>query len=252
MCVNKGGIMTDAKFWEYVALAKWPCDYNKAKIMYRKLFSREECDEFSKIKSKYYRELYTYITAKDPDNDLGVGDDGFSFNDLLNHIIGLGKKNYDKCLKDFELVKKLAKEYEESYAYCIPYDSDYDEKTNPYTIDNIVKSAKSCIQEIEYFDKMDKDGKYLMPIVTELRYLEAWVLGVLVEKNENGLKGLIGNKAKVEKATKAIVKFFKDEYLELPRKFTERRKDGSDFHGFCTAMFNNLCDDAELVLEYLK
>jgi hypothetical protein len=242
--------MTDKQFWTNVELAKWPCDYNKAKIMYRKLFSREECAEFRSIKGKYHKELDRYITQKDHDNSLGVGDDGY--NDLLNYIIGLGKKTYDKCLKDFELVKKLSESYEEPYCYCIPYDSDYDEKTNPYTINKIVKSAKSCIQEIEYFDKMDKDGKYLMPIVTELRYLEAWVLGVLVEKNENGLKGLIGNKAKVEKATKAIDKFFNDEYLELPRKFTERRENGSNFNGFCTAKFNNLCDDAELVLEYLK
>ena len=247
---NKGDTMTDAKFWEFVELAKWPCDYNKAKIMYRKLLSKEECAEFRKIKSRFYKAMDAYISEKDPDNDLGLGDDGY--NDLLSHIIGLGEDNYKKCLKDFELVKKLSETYKESFDYCIPYDFDYDEKTNPYTLKSILEGSKACIEELKYFDKMNKTGNHLAPIASELRYLEAWVLGVLVEKNENGLKGLIGNKAKVEKATKAIDKFFEDEYLELPRKFTERRKDGSDFHGFCTAMFNNLVDDAELVLEYLK
>jgi hypothetical protein len=246
---NKSDNMTDARFWELVELAKWPCNHEKAKIMYRKLLSKEECKEFRKIKSKYYNRMDAYISEKD-ENELGVGDDGY--NDLIHHIIGLGEDNYKKCINDFKLVEKLSETYKESFDYCIPYDSDYDEKTNPYTLKSILEHSKACIKELQYFDEMDKKGNYLAPINSELRLLEAWVLGFIITGGEKGLNRLIEEKKYVEKATKAIDKFFEDEYLELPRKFTERRKDGSDFHGMCTAMFNNLCYDAELVLEYIK
>jgi hypothetical protein len=57
--------------------------------------------------------------------ELPCSDDGFS--DLLAHIVGLGKEEYCAVLENPKLAFDRANkhDYEESFAYCIPYEEDY-------------------------------------------------------------------------------------------------------------------------------
>lgn len=51
-----------------------------------------------------------------------------SWSDLLAHIVGLGREEYDACVADPERAHKRATAYDytESFSYCIPYESEYD------------------------------------------------------------------------------------------------------------------------------
>lgn len=70
----------------------------------------------------------------------------------------------------------------------------------------------------------------------------------LKNPTEDNLKILVNHKEYINKASKKIAKFFEKNYRELPRKFTEARKDGSNFN----AILDNTVGDAEEVLEYLN
>ena len=243
-------IMTDEdRFWELVKVANWPKDgYEKPKMKYLKMLSKEEAKEFCSMKAKFYKQLSN--VARDVD---GMGDDGF--NDLINHIIGLGKKAYYEALNNVKLVQKRANDddYKESFAYCFPYEDDYG-KDNQYTYNNVVKVAKSAIKEIEYMINMDKDDIWLKEISGELYLLRLDLEAFLTSSynKEEKLIQLIVHKKAVSKYCKKIDKFFEDNYLELPRKFTEDRKDGSNFNGMCTSVIENTIDYAEQVLEFEK
>lgn len=49
------------------------------------------------------------------------------FNDLLDHIIGLGKDEYERTLENPELayIRSEKANYVESFSYCIPWKGDY-------------------------------------------------------------------------------------------------------------------------------
>ena len=58
-----------------------------------------------------------------------------SFSDLLSHVVGLGKKEFSKVMKNpllaynRSMAKYGTKEgYEESFLYAIPYHTDYPKK----------------------------------------------------------------------------------------------------------------------------
>ena len=245
--------MTDDRFWELVKQADWPNkDYEKVKIHYVKTLSREQSKLFRASASKFYRELDEKIEVSPFRYGLNVGDDGY--NDLLYHIIGLGKEEYYKHLNNIGFVKRLGNSYgyKESFSYCIPYDGDYAEKS-PYSINYVIRNAKSSIKEIDMFLKMDKGSNWLKPINKDLNYIKSIFDAFIICPKEN-LKELVSPVIKndIEKIVKKIDKFFDKNYLELPRKFTNSRSDGSNFRGMCTTMFENTIDDAERVLEYMK
>jgi hypothetical protein len=239
--------MCEDRFWNLVALAKWPCDYDKMKIKYMKLLSKDECKSFRNTLGVAYKMLDTIITSM----PLGCSDDGYD--DLTHHIIGLGEKEYYKHLNNKKLVQKMAddRNYEENYAYCLPYDEDYSE-AGQYSIKSVISIAKSGLKEINRMCKLDKNANHLTPIANELLGLSRKLSMFLEYSDRDGLEKLVEQKEYVVKACKKIQKFFDNNYLELPRKFTEDREDGSNFNGMSTAIFENCIDSAENVLEFLK
>ncbi len=239
--------MPEDKFWELVEMVKWPCDHHKGKVKYLKAMDRDTCKSFRKTFAKAYNELH-----KVADNmELGVGDDGYS--DLLHHIVGLGKKVFYKHCNDSSLIQKRADEsdYKESYAYCIPYDSDYSDD-GPFTLKHLVRLAKMSRDEVKKIRKMDignhwnqDNWKHLEPIGEELDKIQNLMIQFLNDPTEKGLEYLMKLKDFVKQATKSIEKFFNDNYMELPRKFT-------DGNGFRTALIQNTVSDASNILEFIK
>ncbi|TRZ83697.1 hypothetical protein D4R86_00255 [bacterium] len=238
----------EARFWELVELAKWPCETDKMKIKYLVMLSKKECAEFRKYLIRAYGILDDLVS----ESIEGVGDDGYS--DLLYHIIGLGEKEFYRHAHKPSLIQKRANsgDYKECFSYCVPYDGDYD-KNNQYTSQSIKTIATQSMKEIEFFDKMDnKETKWLTHIRQEMNSIEMLMQNFLDNQTQEGLEDMIEYKVWLEKATKRIDKFFEKNYRELPRKFTDDRKNGSNYNGMCTAIFNNTVSDAEIVLEYLK
>jgi len=130
--------MTEDRFWELVAEADWPNQgCNMPRYWYRCHVSKEEANEF---RNMYYavRNLVDKFIGPDR-NPAGGGDDSHS--DLCAHIVGLGKKQFYAHMNDYSLIEARGKApygdpggYQECFAYCIPYDEDYDkdaEEINP-------------------------------------------------------------------------------------------------------------------------
>jgi len=240
--------MTETRFWELVELAKWPCDYEKMRIKYRVMLSKKECIEFRKYLNRAEGILDNLVSESIED----IGDDGYG--DLLYHIIGLGEKEFYRHAHKPSLIQKRINsgDYKECFAYCVPYDDDYNDNSQ-YTIKSVKIMATHSMKEIEMFDKMDdKDTKWLIHIRQEMNSIEMLMQNFLDNPTQEGLEEMVESKVWLEKATKRIDKFFEKNYRELPRKFTDDRKNGSNYNGMCTAIFNNTVGDAEMVLEYLK
>lgn len=118
---------TPEKFWNEVALIGWGDTnprrfYDTAKARLLRRWTGEFLEEFNEMKDELYSELGREIerVSHESGEGTGCGDDGY--NDLLHHIIGLGKKEYEKTLDDPMLAIKRGQEYryDESFAYCIP------------------------------------------------------------------------------------------------------------------------------------
>jgi len=233
--------MPEDAFWAMVEMVKWPCDYDKAKIKYLKVMTKDEAMKFRQTKGAA---MLILCKVADEIENLGVSDDGYS--DLTNHIVGLGKVEFYKHVNNPELIKKLAHSfgYKESYAYCIPYESDYDEGGNSYfTMAHVEKMAKESRAEILRFLGMDNKS-YLEDIEDDLCKINNLMIQFLGNPSEAGLKTLIKQEKFVKDACKRIDKFFSANRMELPRKFT-------DGNGFCNALIENTIHDAKLALEFL-
>lgn len=126
--------LTTTNFWAIVQSLGWGRSYDY-KAMKADLISRldeqqakEFRGHFSRLKDALKKKLNDW--EQDTGEDLGVGDDGFD--DLTSHIIGLGKREYDAVMRDPAKGAARASArygspdgYKESFAYAIPYESDY-------------------------------------------------------------------------------------------------------------------------------
>lgn len=108
------------EFWDLVESANWATnhDYNSIEVEFMKVldFDKEKInnfrDTFSNLKGKLYQ--------KTEGVSLGLGDDGTD--DLLSHIIGLGREEYNRALSDTALIKDRAENFNfvESFSYAVP------------------------------------------------------------------------------------------------------------------------------------
>lgn len=212
--------MNEKRFWQLVKMVDWPnCEYEKVRAMYRKLLNREECSVFRAIKSQKKNELNAIAEWM----DLGVGDDGYS--DLLHHIIGLGETAFNKHIKNPQLIRDRAEQYnyEESFSYCIPYDDDYDQDSK-FEIGHVIHMAKASVRSIQAFRKIDNhpDRKWLYPTIeSHLLHIEG-VMNNFLKSPEEHLKWLTEKGESIRLAGEAIIRWLEENKMELPRKFTER------------------------------
>jgi len=125
--MTRRAAVSDAQFWDLVKQIGWgtqTTDYKAIKQSLMSVLSKEEAASFFKVFHKVQGALMKAITKWEDETgeNLEVGDDGF--NDLTAHIIGLGKPMYDKVIRVPDLAKNI--KYVESFAYGIPYSTDYD------------------------------------------------------------------------------------------------------------------------------
>jgi hypothetical protein len=219
--------MTEDKFWEIVKTVNWEsdCDFERIKLWFLKNVPEDEASAFTDIMTEKWNLLDHMIG--DERNPAGGGDD--SHGDLINHVIGLGKEQYEAHLKDYKLLAARGsaahgtKEgYAECFSYAIPYDDDYKQYSND---DWITKWAKKAAVEIEELLKMDhKDD--LAPIVGDFEF----ALTELEKVLEKEYQSFVDSEDETVKHLNKIAKFFKDNYLELPRKFTNNGTHGYNIH----------------------
>lgn len=127
--------MPEAEFWRIVDGLGWgtkTTDYKALNKYLRKTLSEEGVGSLRTTLSKVESRLYKAIEGweRESGKSCGLGDDGFS--DLIAHIVGLGKKEYDAVLRDPQQAYDRAHAkygtkggFTESFNYAIPYESDY-------------------------------------------------------------------------------------------------------------------------------
>jgi hypothetical protein len=117
--------MTESRFWEIVSKMNWKiisscqCDIDKIQAENKNLFKNQnELMDFRTIKIVAYKQLDNFIGIRNPANG---GDDAHT--DLINHIIGLGKKEFYRCLNSYKAIEIRGEnhDYTESFSYIIPY-----------------------------------------------------------------------------------------------------------------------------------
>ena len=125
--------MSEERFWEIVKIADWPNkDHNDVTAEYLKFLFVEEGIQLRRMSGVFFNMLDKVVGQRNP---AGGGDDSHS--DLLYHIIGLGREQFYAHLNDYSLIEKRgqsrydsAEGYKESFAYCMPYEDDW-EKIDP-------------------------------------------------------------------------------------------------------------------------
>jgi len=122
---------TPELFWSEVALIGWTDNpekgfYNKAKARLLRRCTGEFLGEFREMKEGFENELGMAVdrVERKTGESTGCGDDGWG--DLLNHVIGLGKEEYEASLADpMRVIKRgQACNYAESFDYCVPFGTD--------------------------------------------------------------------------------------------------------------------------------
>lgn len=194
--LKKAAPMPEAEFWKVVEPYGWgtkTTDYKKIKKDLISRFSLEESESLSEtfkaIKGRLYKALDRKVS--------GVGDD--SFDDLLSHIIGMGKKEYDAVMKNPALAQDRVnrRDFVESFSYALPYSNDY---------------AKTDISYyIGWAERQVSEYEELAPAWKEM--------GLVPDKN---LKGAL------DKVVKALRGFIKDKDI---KKFLETEKEVRDAVG---------------------
>lgn len=123
---QRTGTCNPELFWEAVTDIGWgtkTTDFRAVEKAILESWDNEFIYSFNRRSTVLYQELAAKVEAYEDLNDVscGCGDDGFS--DLIHHVVGLGKEEYEKALADPMLVVKRGCNYEyvESFSYCIPH-----------------------------------------------------------------------------------------------------------------------------------
>lgn len=154
--------MTDSRFWEIVDFVDWPReDYKDVKVDLLMNMAPNEIDEFRDELGKRTSELREkFDEAYDEANaDFYVSGDGLD--DLVNHVVGLGKAFYKDHV---EYPETLLSDYKgnnfvESFSYAIPRPTDYEKLGTGYYQFRSTKYVESY-KKIAENEKFSEDYRY--------------------------------------------------------------------------------------------
>lgn len=141
------------EFWLAVDDLDWkskfqsPNQFSEVQSVMLRKWSADRTESFRKylgqVRSLLYHRLFDAVK--------GLGDD--SYNDLLCHIIGLGRSEYDACMADPKVgaARASRNDFKESFEYCIPYRSTYNLLDPNYYVRTFVLAAIDDLPRIADF-----------------------------------------------------------------------------------------------------
>jgi hypothetical protein len=145
--MEKHDSVDETIFWDLVESADWKSDYNyqRIKMSLIRQLTPNAIDQFQsfyqKVKNKLARVVDKY--CEENDKSAGLSDDSFS--DLIAHIVGLGRTEYNQALSQPEKVVEKGRkgDFKESFSYAIPYKDDLKYFPKSY----YSEKARECLLE---------------------------------------------------------------------------------------------------------
>lgn len=114
---------TSKDFWKFVDSIGWgtkTTDSSAVRSALCTLYTPQEIDALDAFRSKATGKLHKVVEAWEQatGKSCDLGDDGFG--DLLNHIVGLGRREFTRVMNNPQLAAKRAHKYDftESFSYC--------------------------------------------------------------------------------------------------------------------------------------
>jgi len=159
--------MTQEKFWNIISKLNWNIDFDykriSTEIMKPSILPIEERESFYSVAQKLHSNLYDHInTFSEEDYSKYVNGSDDTLDDIISHIIGVGKKTYNKCFMNKSELQKYSPEgeigYKENFFYSFQNLSDWiysnkqnDTKEQSNFIDTIKKleQIKILFNELE-------------------------------------------------------------------------------------------------------
>lgn len=159
------------KFWNLVEQIGWgtdTTDYYSVMCGLLHCLTDEQAQEVNNIYYFLRNLLYQRLDSHEKElwssgrEGYGCSDDSFS--DLISHIIGLGKDEFEKCMKDpmSALERVRSKNFKESFSYCFPSIFEDHSDFNLLKPEIYIRRAKKYIKgDKEIFEKpkSEKEAK---------------------------------------------------------------------------------------------
>jgi hypothetical protein len=124
-----GASISESDFWKLVQSIGWKRNKNYRQIKKRLMrkYSPQEANAISFMMDTLRGRLGKAIREWEGDTGKSLDAYGDSYDDLVHHIIGLGKREYDASVRNPQRVldRYNKGEYYESFAYAIPSAYDY-------------------------------------------------------------------------------------------------------------------------------
>jgi len=156
--------MTNKKFWTITEPLGWgtlTTDTDKVEKQLVKTLTLDQIealrDKFDELKAELYDVLDSHVH--------GCGDDGFD--DLLSHIIGLGRSEFEACKKDPKRARKI--DYTESFSYCIPHVRLLKENLDPEHYVKWAKKEQEQFSPLATHPLLNGGTKHVHFIITSLQ-----------------------------------------------------------------------------------
>lgn len=148
--------MTDQEGWQLIQTIGWGTKTTDYDAIAKEMFSNlgtEKANQLSVFVSDRVNELGVAVDNYERENNISLevgSDDGFS--DLRYHIVGMGQKEFVKCmgnpLKMQERYKK--NQYKESFAYAFLAPTPPPSKEeNEATFENLTTNISTVYEELE-------------------------------------------------------------------------------------------------------
>lgn len=223
--------MKESKFWKIVDSCNWPlCEIPKMKKSLLQRLSTVAGREFHDLFYQKRRELRIALCEYERRHRkrVNLGDDGLT--DMLSHVIGLGKDEYQKSLEDPSRLFKRAERFDfvESFAYVVPWPDEYTK-----TLESFEDWIQENIESLSYpaHPKVQKEAKFLVDCHRDLL-------------RGRDVKGFLAKRDEILNAHQRLV--------SVNRAIQGSRMNGYGFYGddarYNEGLVESLLDDLEMYL----
>lgn len=136
--------INESGFWKIIEKLNWSGDYKETSKYLHKNFSQTQISDIENLVDAKVNQLKKVLDKYQKDvEEIPVSDDGYS--DLLYHLVGSGKKEYETALKDPSYARAICSEAPESFAYVFQTfenKDDYEEDFKKFTVELAALSKK--------------------------------------------------------------------------------------------------------------